>query len=186
MKKVTFGLLATLAATQIFASSTYEELFKSRKIDKSELIKLDTAKLDKVQRQVFEDLLKSVSMLGYKKSECDSSRVIKAEQLHGLGISNEHYNTVLIYFYGLNRKRCEESEYNKFAKLIAVNLASQKDSEVLEFITNLNRVGSAVYYDYAEAEVDFKQLPKSVQDRTSEVSFLKEDFNLFESLQNAE
>ncbi len=87
---------------------------------------------------------------------------------------------------GVRKAACEAEEYGEFARLVAANLAVQKQSGVLRFVNALNTVSSSVYFDYVETELEFNQLPESVRNKTYQAEFLQHPFSLMHTLEQFE
>ncbi|WP_339142186.1 hypothetical protein [Pseudoalteromonas galatheae] len=166
-----------------FASQTNAETMS---VDLTPTIEYPVEQLEPVQKALLSELLNSVTQLGYKKAACESERAITEEQLRSLNITSQQRGIVLSYFYIHQKRECEAEEYGEFARLVAANLAVQKQSEVLRFVNALNTVSSSVYFDYVETELEFNQLPECVRNKAYQAEFLQHPFSLMHTLEQFE
>ncbi len=167
----------------VFAQQTNAETMS---VDLTPTIEYPVEQLEPVQKTLLSELLNSVTQLGDKKAACENARVITPKQLHSLNITPQQRGIVLSYFYIHQKRECEAEEYGEFARLVAANLAVQKQSELLRFVNALNTVSSSVYFDYVETELEFNQLPESVRNKTYQAEFLQHPFSLMHTLEQFE
>ncbi|MGC0119313.1 hypothetical protein [Pseudoalteromonas piscicida] len=166
-----------------FAPQTNAETMS---VDLTPTIEYPVEQLEPVQKTLLSELLNSVTQLGDRKAACESERAITEEQLRSLNITSQQRGIVLSYFYIHQKRECEAEEYGEFARLVAANLAVQKQSGVLRFVNALNTVSSSVYFDYVETELEFNQLPESVRNKTYQAEFLQHPFSLMHTLEQFE
>ncbi|NKC18032.1 hypothetical protein CWC29_004130 [Pseudoalteromonas sp. S4498] len=177
---------------QLFISILFGLVFaqqanaETMSVDLTPTIEYPVEQLEPVQKALLSELLNSVTQLGDKKAACESERAITEEQLRSLNITSQQRGIVLSYFYIHQKRECEAEEYGEFARLVAANLAVQKQSEVLRFVNALNTESSSVYFDYVETELEFNQLPECVRNKAYQAEFLQHPFSLMHTLEQFE
>lgn len=137
-----------------------------------------------LEQHAMAELIKGYNRLHNKRIECANvATVLKRSQLDSLKMDVEYYTTVLFYVDGLNKNQCESAEFGAFTRTVAINYVMHKSPRELKLVKAMNVLSSGRYANFIEFEAEFNALPETVKTAALKADFLRDNFNLFQSLE---